>query len=444
MTMHVQRSERGGTDTPANDVAHGERGNTLRPRRLTYIAWLAIEVALAFGIASSVMPGSVGLEVLGRAVASIIAWALISLLGCFPILLLAAFLMSERGRAQASAATDIRHHGWEGRFLDDVAEWYATVFDELRYPIPAMLSVLTFIAGWGFVIFHEGPGVLYDVACCGNLDSVIGAISSGPPVSFGFLGAYFFATWFLFKRYVAGDLGPGAFLHVSVRTWLVTIMTLVATVTVEGNPLFPSQGSTPTQVLAAIAFLGALTPTMLLQVIAGSIAGGLQAIFRRETSEVPLADLGGMNPWKAARLVEEGIDSVQNLAMEDPARLLVVTSEGGLRILDWVDQAILLNIAKKDLRRQLADQGIRTAVDLYLVFCSLGLVKSLSNVSGLAYEISLPSREAFGIEPARLRNMVITMVNHPNFEQIREMREQALRRAAVLFESPELGVRKRG
>jgi predicted flap endonuclease-1-like 5' DNA nuclease len=79
------------------------------------------------------------------------------------------------------------------------------------------------------------------------------------------------------------------------------------------------------------------------------------------TPETPLTDLQGMNPWNAARLNEEGIDNVQNLATEGPSRLIVVTTEGGLRILDWIDQAILFSAVGKKLRDDLAEQGITTS-----------------------------------------------------------------------------------
>jgi len=96
----------------------------------------------------------------------------------------------------------------------------------------------------------------------------------------------------------------------------------------------------------------------LLSKVAGQGIGRLFGL----TPETPLTDLQGMNPWNAARLNEEGIDNVQNLATEDPSRLIVVTTEGELRILDWIDQATLFSAVGKKLRDDLAEQGINTSV----------------------------------------------------------------------------------
>ena len=71
-----------------------------------------------------------------------------------------------------------------------------------------------------FVFFHDGAAVDRLLATQSGMNGLVQEIANGPAVSYGFLGSYFFAIWFLFKRYISGDLGPGAFLHVSVRAWL--------------------------------------------------------------------------------------------------------------------------------------------------------------------------------------------------------------------------------
>jgi hypothetical protein len=360
--------------------------------------------------------------------------SVITVASFLPILLLLSFFNSERLRAQEAALTEAQHNGWKEQFQADISEWYERVFDERRYPIPATLALLTFLAGWMFVFFHDGAAIDRLLADRSGLNGLVLAITNGPPVSYGFLGSYFFAIWFLFKRYISGDLGPGAFLHVSVRTWLVAILVLVVAKLMGEAPLGAASAAM-SPVIAATAFVGALVPSALLTII-WDVATGVGSRIRGQPDvEVSLTSLTGMNAWKAARLVEEGIDNVQNLAMDQPSRLFVVTREGGLRILDWIDQAILVNAATPEVRLGLKELGIRTAYDLYLALQAHDLVrKTNAPDEPAAYRVDLPTEDAFpGVNLRPLRYVALGILHHPNFENIRRMREQALRTATDRF-----------
>jgi hypothetical protein len=352
-----------------------------------------------------------------------------------PILLLLSFFNSERLRAQEAALTEAQHNGWKEQFQADIGEWYERVFDERRYPIPATLALLTFLAGWMFVFFHDGGAVDRLLASRSGMNGLVREIANGPAVSYGFLGSYFFSIWFLFKRYISGDLGPGAFLHVSVRTWLVAILVLVvAELMGQAAQVGVGQDAMPA-VIAATAFVGALVPSALLKIIWDTAIGVGNRMRKQPDTELSLTVLSGMNAWKAARLVEEGIDNVQNLAMDQPSRLFVVTREGGLRILDWVDQAILVNAATPKVHRGLSELGIRTAYELFLALQTHDLVHLVSEPGETAaYRVDLPTEDQFPDVPLPpLRYVAVGILHHPNFENIRRMREQALRTAADRF-----------
>ena len=360
--------------------------------------------------------------------------SVITVASYLPILLLLSFFNSERLRAQEAALTEAQHNGWKEQFQADIGEWYERVFDERRYPIPATLALLTFLAGWMFVFFHDGAAVDRLLATRSGMNGLVQEIANGPAVSYGFLGSYFFAIWFLFKRYISGDLGPGAFLHVSVRTWLVAILVLVVAEVMGQGSVGVTESAMPA-VIAATAFVGALVPSALLTIIWDVALGVGNRIRGQPDVEVSLTSLSGMNAWKAARLVEEGIDNVQNLAMDQPSRLFVVTREGGLRILDWIDQAILYNAATPEVRAGLKELGVRTAYDLFLAFRAHGLV-AVTSAAGdpTAYQVDLPTEEAFpGMKLQALRYVALGIFHHPNFENIRRMREQALRTATDRF-----------
>lgn len=392
------------------------RGGTLR---LYYVGWTGLFVILwltllylSAGLAGPDEPDKYWIVVFP-------ILSVITVASSLPILLLVSFFHSERNRALDSALTDAEHNGWDADVRHDILDWYERVFDERRYPMPATLALLTFVFGWLLVFFHSGP--LVNQLLSGGLADLFSKIGEGPPLVFGFLGSYFFGIWFLFQRYISGDLGPSAYLHVAVRTWVVIIL-----VTVVDALIDRSADGVPVPI-EAIAFVGALVPSALLAIIWGVATSAGRWMRRDPENEVPITAIQGMNAWKAARLAEEGIENVQNLAMEPPSRLIVTTREGGLRILDWIDQAILYNAATPEVRKGLAKVGIRTAYDLMLALKTLDLIEVRHPKFGApVYEVALPPADAFADIPHEaLRYVAAGVLHHPNFENVQRMREQA-------------------
>jgi hypothetical protein len=86
--------------------------------------------------------------------------------------------------------------------------------------------------------------------------------------------------------------------------------------------------------------------------------------------EMALNCLDGLTVWHEARLEEEDIENVPNMATADIVSLLISTRFPADRIVDWVDEAILLTylgssqVSKSEqnsARQLLASHGIRTA-----------------------------------------------------------------------------------
>jgi hypothetical protein len=400
--------------------------------RFAYLLWwlLAIGLYVSLLYLSSNLVTDPPSTTQQRQLAALQIATVIAGTGFLPILFLHSFFRTEKGRARDAALAEAKANGWSISFRGEINEWYDQVFDPRRYPIPATLALVTFLAGWTFIFFHDGPLIDEMVVPGVGLRSLADQIATGPPLSYGFLGAYFFAVWLLFKRYMSGDLGPGAFLHVAIRTWLVAILTIVLA-ELLGQSAVRVTGSDMTEAaIAAAAFTGAFVPSAVLRRIQDLAKGVLSS--DGESKEIALTVLGGMNPWKAARLAEEGIDNVQNLAMDQPSRLFVVTREGGFRILDWIDQAILYNAASETLRCKLLNLEIRTAFDLYLVLESREMVSDRLRQDGSrSYRVKSPDGEPFpGIDNGALLNVALAVFNHPTFENVRRMRTAALREAS--------------
>jgi hypothetical protein len=94
-------------------------------------------------------------------------------------------------------------------------------------------------------------------------------------------------------------------------------------------------------------------------------------------SRLRLSDLDGLTVWHEARLEEEDIENIPNMATAEIVDLMLSTRFPPDRIIDWVDQAILFTHLGPDPegvkegekpKNLLRVQGIRTATSLIEAF----------------------------------------------------------------------------
>jgi hypothetical protein len=93
------------------------------------------------------------------------------------------------------------------------------------------------------------------------------------------------------------------------------------------------------------------------------------------TRGIALAELDGITIWHETRLQDEDIENVVNFASADVIDLFLNTRLAPNRIIDWIDQAILLSTiagtdvnANNPLKKTLYAMGLRsiTAIDAAL------------------------------------------------------------------------------
>ncbi len=180
-------------------------------------------------------------------------------------------------------------------------------------------------------------------------------------LQFGFLGSYFFMLQMLIRRYYQDDLKTSAYLNATVRIVIVSI--LVVTV----DRVWPDEYSGK----AAFAFLVGVFPQLGVQALRSLVAIPLRGLVPSLKKNNPLSDLDGMNIWYESRLLEEGIEDLQNLSTSNLVDVILRTRIPVDRLVDWIDQAhLLLHVCKssKDAsfvtRDKLRCLGIRTATDL--------------------------------------------------------------------------------
>jgi hypothetical protein len=254
-------------------------------------------------------------------------------------------------------------------------------------------------------------------------------VPTASPVVFAFLGAYFFSLQMIIKRFVRHDLGANAYNAISLRIILAVVGVWIAMRTFEASG-YPVNDKSAIVLVASFAIGG--FPLVVWQLVTSALKKfpPFHAALPGLTSPLPLSYIDGLSYWAQTRLEEEDIECVPNLATADLVDLMLNTKIPPHRIIDWVDQAILLTYlgrekkegeaglgsAEKEsetspLRNQLRKYGIRTAT---------ALERAFSNSSAPGESASpLPDLDK---ERDRLHSIVAAMRDCPNFILVRNWR----------------------
>ena len=181
------------------------------------------------------------------------------------------------------------------------------------------------------------------------------------PAAMAFLGAYFFAVYLVLKAYLRGDLRPKVYNQITAR--LVTVVIVAYLI----GLLIPTDARYFVQSLAFVA--GVIPNTVLRRM--GELTGGkplVSSLFGQAFGEDrPLTLIDGVDVYERERLATEGISDIEALAHTDIVANMVNTRIPMERLIDWVDQAVLiLHLDDQDESptapwTQLRRHGIRTA-----------------------------------------------------------------------------------
>lgn len=231
--------------------------------------------------------------------------------------------------------------------------------------IPVMLSTILIALGW--LVTLPPAQVPHTVTDASSWARAIEPTAT--PVTLAFLGAYFFSLQMLFRRYVRNDLGGSAYVAVSMRivlavigTWVVMVASLQLGLATKGQ-------------LLVIGFVIGVFPQVAWQIIQTAFSKTISFIHLKSMeSDLPLSDLDGLTVWHEARLQEEDIENIPNMATTDLVELFINTRFPPERIIDWVDQAILytqLGANNKGFRDVLRLHGIRTATSFLEVSAAI-------------------------------------------------------------------------
>lgn len=316
--------------------------------------------------------------------------------------------------------------------------------------LPVIFTTIVLSVGWAAIIQPEPIlNFLQQLVPLVSLSRI--PMLPAAAIGFGFLGAYFFILQMLVRRYFQDDLKTSAYVNAIVR--IISVVLIIAAV-----DLVWARSESELQ---AFAFLIGIFPQIGLQTIQNLIAIPLGLVLKSLHKAYPLSDLDGLNIWYESRLLEEGIEDIQNLATANLVDVMLRTRVPVDRLVDWVDQAhLLLRLPREDdqrrnirrwfsrrsedesrvtsARARLRSLGIRTATDFIQAFETDGLEKcdaeGLDTQDGGANKMSALSiaakvedillgpvaKEGDRDDTGLTRTFLKTLADEPNIFHIRE------------------------
>jgi hypothetical protein len=278
---------------------------------------------------------------------------------------------------------------------------------------PVVLATAVFVAGWTVVL--------------GKLDLTAvaphAAVTTPELLGVGFVGAYLFTLQMLIRRYFQADLKASAYVNAVTRVVSAVILVPVVDVAVL-------QVATP-ETRLGVAFLVGFFPLVGLQALQKASALALRTLVPSLRNDYPLSDLDGLSVWYEARLLELGIEDMENLATANLVDVVLHSRVPVSRLVDWVDQAHLyLHLEPKGsdagTRRILRRLGVRTATALEDVVRPCpegqgtlveGLVPAEANQELLNDLRCALNRD--GLTPSVTTSLLKTFENDPNLKHVR-------------------------
>ena len=276
---------------------------------------------------------------------------LFSLLTMLPILMVAGYqelqgpAMMERLRASLTLC------GLPARQIDDRMREYTSRNSFQTFLLPVGISLAFLVVLWGSVLFPHGVGgILDNLEVNGHLhvslDRVLQHVAAEALVeNWVFLGAYFYALTTMVRRWMQSDLTTNVLWKLNVRFAITVLIGLLFTALFTDVETL--QGKPEAWVLS-LAFTAGLVPDVFLRWLAQQakhLIGNGNGIGGPFSPSDLQKKIDGMSFWQADRLAEEGIESVQDLAMKDIPDLLIRTRFDPALLFSWVDRALLWNQA---------------------------------------------------------------------------------------------------
>jgi hypothetical protein len=284
---------------------------------------------------------------------------------------------------------------------------------------PVILATMLFAVAWVVVVM---PSPLFELSLFGRIPGNVESPTLPlETLRFGFLGAYFYVVQMLVRRYFQDDLKASAYLNATLRVVVVTLLAWTVDLELQPSGLLPQSAG----YRSSLAFVIGVFPDVGWKALQTLVKLPLRSLVRSLRQVYPLSDLDGLNVWYEARLLEEGIDDMQNLATCNLLSVMLNTRVPVERLVDWIDQSILyLHLGKpvvddaESPRDQLRRYGIRTATDLEDVLEPISHAPDeLARIAKLERLLTTGPDD-----PSVLRSIQAALRSEPNLRYVRAWR----------------------
>jgi hypothetical protein len=200
------------------------------------------------------------------------------------------------------------------------------------------------------------------------------------------LGSYVAVLYYMVARLYANALSPRFIVTSALRTGSAVVLGwvfgIVGITVFVGSPTAGEQG-TAALAANAVLFLVGLFHNMAIDSLR-SRARKLFGSTAVDSDEVAITAVEGIDDTTAELLAEHGVATIQHLATSEPGDLCDRTILPLDRVIDWMDQAMLIRYPKATINMS-RGLGIRTATDLAIVHMhnDTALLNSLAEKTGI-------------------------------------------------------------
>lgn len=243
---------------------------------------------------------------------------------------------------------------------DRVSKEFDTQYS-FRLLFPASILSTLYLIGFslGMLVLAAKQGKPCGDWFCGSLTCISYEQLRNPIAAF--LGCYVFNTGNLVRRAFVADITKNIY-WASLNRIVISVGFAIA---IGWLPL----ASDHNQLIAS--FIIAFVPRLFLTWVK-KYARSFLSFSASPVEELDIQLIQGIDIWKEERLEEEGIESVQNLATADALTLGVKTHYPLRTILDWIDQAILIQRFPSKFKT-MQDSGLAVSA---IEFCRISLINN--------------------------------------------------------------------
>ncbi len=292
--------------------------------------------------------------------------------------------------------------------------------------LPSLVTLLLLYIVWNIALLPMGTTGVFSMMLTipdFNLSQLFARSAAAlTPLTWALLGAYFYGLTLMVQRWMLTDLTINVLWRITVRLVVTFILGMLLMSLASGPAGLSLEFG---NYLSALAFMVGIVPDIFLRWVSQQVKrlGGVDAAGQGRLfgpSQLQ-GKVDGMSYWQVDRLAEEGIDSVQDLAMKEIPTLLIKTRFDPPLLLQWVDRALLCAQVGSDLDL-FKRAHCYTATDFASLVGAPGgaerLLRSLSDAAAATPAVAVGPPAANPITAPIMANIMSGLNNGPNLRYL--------------------------